>query len=86
MLTHSPQDSSHNSTYDIESLLGVSYPAYYLQQHTSPTMASDDNERVERRKGPSDRRISPTDRRGNDRVIPEPDPRRQRQDRRNSPE
>ncbi|MBO6555363.1 MAG: hypothetical protein JJ934_16090 [Pseudomonadales bacterium] len=45
---------------------------------------TDDNERVERRKGPSDRRDSNIDRRGADRVVEEANPRRKNPDRRKS--
>ncbi|MBL6690306.1 MAG: hypothetical protein ISP91_07935 [Pseudomonadales bacterium] len=43
---------------------------------------ADDNEREERRKGPSDRRIPNSDRRTGDRVVEEQNPRRKNPDRR----
>ena len=43
---------------------------------------ADDNERIERRKGPSDRRDTDNDRRGTDRVVEETNPRRKNPDRR----
>ena len=46
-------------------------------------MATDqENERVERRTGPADRRDASSDRRGNERVVEESTPRRQNPDRR----
>lgn len=43
----------------------------------------DDGERVERRKGPADRRVT-DDRRDSDRIVEDKNPRRQKPDRRQS--
>jgi hypothetical protein len=43
---------------------------------------NDDNERVERRNGSTDRRVTDDERRGEGRLVEEPQPRRQKTDRR----
>ncbi len=68
-------------TDNIESAPNLPYSGM-LNRVVQTTMAIDDDKRVERRKGPPDRRDSSSDRRGDNRVVAEPEPRRKIEDRR----
>lgn len=59
-------------------------PAMKHDERFSMSNEKQDNERVERRQGPADRRLA-QDRRDSDRVVEDKNPRRQNPDRRKSP-